>query len=105
LGHVLVTVLLTLGCASGAFSGGLVPSVDSSTAIGTASPSALDEAPAAIGLSAPIRHRVRAARGRWCRAVRRVVGGDDRRRSAQWLSSLQIRLMPPMWRGPTVLRL
>ena len=100
--RVLVGALLLLGCLSPG--GTATVAVDSSHVQGALVPSLVDELPAPMTRMSTIRQRFAVARHRFGRRARRVARVDDARRFAFWLP-VQFRLMPPTWRGPTVLRL
>jgi hypothetical protein len=99
-GRVVVAVLLTLGCLS---VGGSSVTAESMVN-GSAMPTAVDEVVAPVAGESSLRHRVAVARRRFEQVVLRVRRFDGARRCAHWLP-VQFRLMPPVWRGPTVLRL
>lgn len=100
MGRALVAALLVLGCM---FAGDTATTIESSHLTGSALPAPVDELPVPIA-GESIRHRITVARRRFEQAARRVGRMDGTRRFAHWLP-VQFRLMPPTWRGPTVLRL
>ena len=100
MGRALVAALLVLGCM---FASDTATTIESSHLNGSALPAPVDELPVPIA-GESIRHRITVARRRFEQAARRVRRMDGTRRFAHWLP-VQFRLMPPTWRGPTVLRL
>jgi hypothetical protein len=100
--RALVGALLLLGCLSPG--GTATVAVESLHVHGALVPSPVDELPAPIARMSTMRRRIAVARHRFGRQARRVGRVDDARRFAFWLP-VQFRLMPPTWRGPTVLRL
>ena len=94
-------MLLTLGCVS---LGGASAVVESTHATPSTVPPAIDEILVPLAGESSLRRRVALARCRFKRTALRVGRSDDTRRFAHWLP-VQFRLMPPVWRGPTVLRL
>jgi hypothetical protein len=63
-----------------------------------------DEAPLTAGGSEVARRRFERHGRRFRSALGRVVAVDPNR-LAHWFSAVQLRVLPPVWRRPTVLRL
>ena len=98
--RALVAVLLMLGCVT---AGGPSISVETLHTTGSIAPSVVDEVPVPVTGESSRRQRIAVAR-RWLERVpARVRRFDGSRRFAHWLP-VQFRLMPPTWRGPTILR-
>ena len=78
---------------------------DASNPAASSVPSPVDEMTVSTSTASTMRQRLLAARRRFPRSVRRVLRRVEPGRFAHWLLPVQLRLMPPVWRGPTVLRL
>jgi hypothetical protein len=104
-GRILVAVLLTLGCSAAA--GGAV-SAEPVNLTESSIPVPADDVAVSLATESA-RHHLHTARRRLRRAVRVVratlAPGGRPARPAGWILPVQFRLMPPVWRGPTVLRL
>jgi len=97
----MVAVLLMFGCMS---VGGSSLAVEPLQMTGSTVPSSVDEVPVPVTRESSLRERIVVARRRFERASTRVRRSDGARRLAHWLP-VQFRLRPPLWRGPTILRL
>ena len=100
-GHALIAVLLTLCCGS---VGGPSVAVETGQGAGSIVPSALHEVSVPVASESSLRQGLAVIRRRFTRAAARLAPFDGVRRFAHWLL-VQFRLMPAVWRAPTVLRL
>jgi hypothetical protein len=99
---MVAALLLTIGCMS---VGHAAVQTDTSSSAATSVPAPVDEMTVSTTSDPTVRQRLLVARRRFPRSAHRVLRRVEPGRFAHWLLPVQLRLMPPAWRGPTVLRL